>query len=428
MNSAESNYADQLLPRFDRSPTPYHAVMEASAILASHGFVVVDETEAFPTGPGCYMVARGGSLAAWVITSDTEATTGFRVVGAHTDSPNLRIKPNPDHSSAGWAQLGVEVYGGALINSWLDRDLGIAGRVVITDGGQQSTRLFADGRPLVRVPQLAIHLDREIGEKGLRLNKQIHMSPTWGPSATQVSFLEYLASVTGTDPGSILGYDAMLFDTNPSCIAGIDRDLLVSARIDNLLSCFIAVDSLATAAKSPGPRVPMICLFDHEEVGSMSATGAGGPLLDTVLARIGAALGGGVDESARAIADSMVVSADGAHAIHPNYVERHEPNHQIAVNAGPVLKINTNQRYATDAETAAEFRACCAEADVPHQTFVNRTDLACGSTIGPLTSGRLGVRVVDAGCAQLAMHSIRETAGARDPEMFLDTLGRFLVR
>jgi len=428
MNSAESNYADQLLPRLDRSPTPYHAVMEAAAILGSHGFVVVNETDVFPIGPGRYMVVRGGSLAAWAITADTDATTGFRIVGAHTDSPNLRIKPNPDRSSAGWAQLGVEVYGGALLNSWLDRDLGLAGRVVVSEDDQLSTRLFVDGQPLLRVPQLAIHLDRDIGEKGLRLNKQIHMSPLWGSSATQVSFLDYLASLADTDPASVLAYDAMLFDTNPSCIAGIDRDLLVSARIDNLLSCFIAVDSLVTAAESPGVRVPMICLFDHEEVGSVSATGAGGPLLDTVVSRIGAALGGGVDESARAMADSMVVSADGAHATHPNYVERHEPDHQIAVNGGPVLKINANQRYATDAETAAEFRACCAEAAVPVQTFVNRSDLACGSTIGPLTSGRLGVRVVDAGCAQLAMHSIRETAGAADPAMFLATLQRFLVR
>jgi len=428
MNSTDSNYADQLLPRLDRSPSPYHAVSEASTVLAGNGFVAIDETMAFPAAPGRYMLVRGGSLAAWVITSRTESTTGFRAVGAHTDSPNLRIKPNPDYSSAGWSQLGVEIYGGALLNSWLDRDLGLAGRVVISDSESASTRQFLDNRPIVRVPQLAIHLDREVGEKGLRLNRQVHMSPIWGSSASQPAFLDYLASVIDAAPEKILGYDAMLFDTNPSSLAGIDRDLLVSARIDNLLSCFIAVDSLSNVAGSPGEHVPMICLFDHEEVGSVSATGAAGPLLDTVVARIGASLGGGVDEHARAMADSMVVSADGAHATHPNYAERHEPNHHIAVNAGPVLKINVNQRYATDAQTAAEFRVCCSEADVPVQTFVNRTDLACGSTIGPLTSGRLGVRVVDAGCAQLAMHSIRETAGAHDPAMFRAALQRFMVR
>jgi len=428
MNSADLNYAEQLLPRLDRSPTPYHAVQETLAVLGAHGFTLISEPDAFPTVPGRYVIVRGGSLAAWVISPDTKPTTGFRIVGAHTDSPNLRVKPNPDHSSAGWPQLGVEVYGGALLNSWLDRDLGIAGRVVVSEGDHLTTQLFSDDRPLLRVPQLAIHLDRQIGARGLRLNKQTHMTPIWGAAAMEGSFLDYLASMTDTEAGKILGYDAMLFDTNPGCLAGLDRDLFVSARIDNLLSCFVAVDSLVAATDSPGPHVPMICLFDHEEVGSMSASGAAGPLLDTVLSRIGMAIGGGSEQTARALADTIVVSADGAHATHPNYMERHDPDHHIALNAGPVLKINANQRYATDAESAAEFRACCAEADVPVQVFVNRSDLACGSTIGPLTSGRLGVRVVDAGCAQLAMHSVRETAGASDPGMFRDALERFLVR
>jgi len=254
------------------------------------------------------------------------------------------------------------------------------------------------------------------------------MVPTWGSGREVATFAEYLAAAVQVDPTAILGFDAMLFDTNPAGLAGLHNDLLVSSRIDNLLSCFVAVDSLVDSADAPGHRIPMICLFDHEEVGSLSESGAAGPLLDTVVSRIGVSLGGGMEDTARALADSMVLSADGAHATHPNYPDRHEPDHQIEVNAGPVLKINSNQRYATSAESAAEFRACCAAAEVPFQTFINRTDLACGSTIGPLTSGRLGVPVVDAGCAQLAMHSVRETAGAADPAMFRSVLTRFMCR
>ncbi len=428
MPPTDSTYADQLLPRFDRSPTPYHAVRECASVLSDAGFARVVETAAFPIGPGRYFLERGGSLAAWVIGPRTASTTGFRIVGAHTDSPNLRVKPNPDGSVAGWSQLGVDVYGGVLLNSWLDRDLGVAGRVVVADGNELSTRLFLDDRPVLRIPQLAIHLDREISDKGLRPNRQSHMNPTWGTIGEPEAFTRYLATMADVDPDAVLGFDAMLFDTNHAVLAGLHRDLLVSSRIDNLLSCFVAVDALIDSAEDPGARIPMVCLFDHEEVGSVSESGAAGPLLDTVIGRVVASLGGSIDDTARALADSMVVSADGAHATHPNYPDRHDPAHRIEVNAGPVLKINANQRYATSAESAAEFRACCADVGVPVQTFVNRSDLACGSTIGPLTSGRLGVPVVDAGCAQLAMHSVRETAGARDPQMFRSVLTRFMCR
>ncbi len=408
-----------------RSASGNHVAMATTLVAA--GFSEISATDPFPSDPGRYLVLRGGSIIAWATGHDTGPTTGFRMVGAHTDSPNLRVKPRPDVNSAGWNQLGVEVYGGALLNSWLDRDLGLAGRVVVRDGSATRTELFLDPRPLLRIPQLAIHLDGDIGEHGLLLNRQQHMSPVWSVGDAP-SFAEYLADLVGTDTDEVLAWDAMTFDTNPACVAGLDGEFLVSGRIDNLLSCFVAVDSVIAAAGAPGPHVPMICLFDHEEVGSVSMTGAAGSLLESIVSRIGAALGGGPDERGRAAAASIVVSADGAHATHPNYVDRHEKDHRIAVNAGPVLKVNANQRYATDAGSAAEFRMACGDAEVPLQVFVNRTDLACGSTIGPLTSGRLGMSVVDAGCAQLAMHSAREMAGCADPEWFRDALTMFLSR
>jgi len=364
---------------------------------------------------------------AWATTERTLARTGFRIIGAHTDSPNLRVKPQPDTESTGYRQLGVEIYGSVLLNSWLDRDLGLAGRVVIREGTSTRIELFHDSRPLVRIPQLAIHLDREIGKRGLLLNPQLHMTPIWGLGEPG-TFVGYLADRTGAEEDAILAWDAMTFDNTPACVGGLAGEFLLSGRIDNLLSCFVAVESLLLAVESPGPHVPMICMFDHEEVGSVTASGAGGPLLDEVVSRIGATLGGGVHERAQARSDSIVVSADGAHATHPNYVERHDRDHQVMLNAGPVLKFNSNQRYGTDARTASEFRIACADAGVPMQVFVSKNDMPCGSTIGPITSARTGVPVLDAGCAQLAMHSARETAGSADPEWFRDALAMLLSR
>jgi aspartyl aminopeptidase len=349
-----------------------------------------------------------------------------RVIGAHTDSPNLRIKPQPDAAAGRWQQLGVEIYGGALLNSWLDRDLGLAGAIAIRDGDGQRTRIFRDDRPLLRVPQLAIHLDREIHEKGLLLNKQRHMAPVWAAGADAPPFRSYLAEQIDVSADDVLSWQVMAHDVTPAALTGLDEQFLSSARIDNLLSCFAGLDALHAVAAEPGPSIPMLCLFDHEEVGSVSTTGAASPLLSDILDRIGAALGGDLEDRARSRAASLVVSADGAHATHPNYAERHEPDHLIGLNEGPVLKVNANQRYATDAETAAAFTLACERADVPMQRFVTRTDLACGSTIGPASAGQLGIAVVDAGCAQLAMHSAREMAGSHDPGWFVAALTELL--
>jgi aspartyl aminopeptidase len=408
---------DGLLTYLATSPSPFHAAENAARALAVAGFVGRDEAGAWEPWAGGSYVVRGGACVAWRMPATVTAATPVRIVGAHTDSPNLRIKPNPDVSSVGWRQLGVEVYGGALVNSWLDRDLGISGRVVRRD---LTTQLVLADRPLARVPQLAIHLDHEVNEKGLVLDKQQHLTPLWGlgpPELAQgASFAEWLAAETKTSPGDILSWDLMFHDLTAPTVLGVNSEFIASARLDNLFSAYCALRSLSES--NPTDAIQIVALFDHEEVGSGSTTGAAGPLLESVLHRVFTAHG--IDRH-RSLAASTCLSADMAHAVHPNYVDRHEP----VPNGGPVLKINTNQRYATDATTAAAFRLACERADVPLQTFVSRNNMPCGSTIGPITATRLGIATVDVGCAQLSMHSARELAGSLDPELFVRALTAF---
>lgn len=411
-----------LLADIATSPTPYHAAATSAARLEAAGFGEVQFRDSLPGNPGRYYTVEGGSLVAWVVPEGPPDR--FTVVGAHTDSPNLRVRSRPDVTSAGWAQVGVEVYGGVLLNSWLDRDLGLAGRVTVNDGGRPETKLFVDENPVLRVPQLAIHLDREIREKGLKLNPQTEMTPLWAPGeAAEGDFLDYVADHIGVSSSSILTWDVMAFDTQPPAIVGRDRDLIASARIDNLFSSFCGTYALAsTAARSDSGAIAALVLFDHEEVGSESATGASGAFFSNVLERI--ASGAGMDRKAflEALARSYVVSADGAHATHPNFSDKHEPNHHIQVNAGVVVKRNSNQRYASDANSEGPFRLACESVSVPVQTYIHRNDLPCGSTIGPITSAQLGVRTIDVGAPQLAMHSARETAGVADAEHLADAL------
>ena len=382
--------------------------------------------------PAAYAVIRGGSLVAWEVKAGADPLRGLRLIGAHTDSPNLRIKPRPDTGGSGYRQLGVEVYGGVLLNSWLDRDLGVSGRVSFRDGRRAVAREFRVDRPLLRVPQLAIHLDRGVND-GLKLNPQQHLVPVWalGPS-DEGAFRRFLAKELGVAEDAVLTWDAMLHDLAPSCLLGVDDEFVSAPRIDNLASCHAAVEALSAQLDTPDwdgeqAGVAVICLYDHEEIGSQSATGADGALLVTVLERIANASGLDRDGFHRALASSICVSADGAHATHPNYPERHDPVHPIRIGSGPVLKVNANVRYATDANSAAAFELACDAAGVPLQRFVSRADMPCGSTIGPVTAARLGVSTVDVGIPQLSMHSAREMCGAHDPAMFTAALTAFLV-
>ncbi|MGE0880585.1 MAG: M18 family aminopeptidase [Acidimicrobiia bacterium] len=418
-HTADDAEARRLISFIDRTPSPFHAVANVAAMLDDAGFTALDERSAWPAGAGRRYVVRGGALIAWIVPDGAPAHAPIRLAGAHTDSPNLRVKPNPDTANAGWRQLAVEVYGGVLLNSWLDRDLGLSGRVVLRWGEE---RLVKIDRPLLRVAQLAIHLDREVNERGLLLDKQAHLTPIWGLGAARTGeFAELLAETVEVDVDDIAAWDIMTHDLTPSSLLGLEREFIAAPRLDNLASVWCTLQALLTAAEAPGDEISMVCLFDHEEVGSDSTTGAGGPLLPMVVERIT----GGGESMYRALAGSLCVSADNAHAVHPNYVERHEPGHRPLPNAGPALKVNANQRYATSAVTAAAFVRACDAAGVPHQEFVSRNNMPCGSTIGPITATRLGIATVDVGVPQLSMHSARELAGVADPDYLTRALAAF---
>jgi aspartyl aminopeptidase len=406
---------DDLRRYLDASTSPFHAAANAAARLDAAGFVAVgDEGDWAVLPPDGYLVRDGGMIA-WRTPADATVTTPFRLIGAHTDSPGLRVKPNPDAGSLGWRQLNVEVYGGILNNSWLDRDLGIAGRLTLPDG---SWALVDVTRPIARVPQLAIHLDRGVND-GLRLDPQQHLQPVWGiGDSSPGAFAAWIASEAGvTTP---VFWDLCLYDVQPAAVLGHDDSMLASGRLDNLLSCWAAIDALSRAR--PVDAIGVMVLNDHEEVGSSSTTGAGGPLLERVLERHVLARGGTRDDLLRVLATSSCVSADNAHAVHPNYPERHDPDHRPVVNAGPAIKVNSNQRYATSSSTAAAFARACASAGVPYQVFVSRNNMPCGSTIGPITATRLGIETVDVGVPQLSMHSARELCGTGDPVFLADAL------
>ena len=399
---------DDLRSFLDASPSPFHAVRTAADRLSAGGFEQVADEADWSELPAAGYVIRDGGLIAWRTPSQIEAAAPFRLAGAHTDSPCLRVKPRPDTASAGWKQLNIEVYGGILNNTWLDRDLGIAGRLTMRDG---SHVLVDVDHPVARVPQLAVHLDRGVND-GLKLDPQLHLQPVWGVGqATQGEFASWIADQAGCDLPVF--WELGLYDVQPSAVLGADSSLLAGGRLDNQLSCWAAVDAILGA--EPSEATAMIVLNDHEEVGSSSTTGAGGPLLERVLERHVSARGGTRDDLLRSLASSSCISADNAHAVHPNYTERHDPEHGPIVNAGPAIKINSNQRYATSSATAAMFRQACETAGVPHQVFVSRNNMPCGSTIGPITATRLGIDTVDVGVPQLSMHSARELCGTDDP-------------
>jgi aspartyl aminopeptidase len=424
--------ADDLGAFIDVSPSPFHAVAEAGRRLAVAGFTQVSETDRWPREPGRYYVIRGGSLVAWSTshlegaTSSLGPATPFRIVGGHTDSPNLRVKPNADAARAGWQVLDVEPYGGPLLNSWLDRDLGLSGRVSVRAEGGPTELLLTVNRPMARVPQLAIHLDRSVRD-GLVLNPQQHLDPVWGIGGVPGDLNGFIAKELGIDADAIIASDLMLHVVEPCRRIGRDGDLLAAPRIDNLCTAYAAVRAVVAATQAPTRPVPVIVLFDHEEVGSVSERGAASTLLPSVLERIVLAAGGDREDLLRARAGSVVASGDMAHATHPNYAERHEPQHHIRINAGPVLKVNQNLRYATDSRGAGVFAAACEQAGVPLQQYVHRADLPCGSTVGPITSASTGITTVDVGAAQLSMHSARELTGALDPALYAAALAAFLA-
>ncbi|MGY4648336.1 M18 family aminopeptidase [Mycobacterium sp. URHB0021] len=411
--------AQGLCEFIDASPSPFHVCETVARRLDTAGFTELSEADGWPSRGNFYTV-RAGSLIAW--QSGDQPGRPFRIVGAHTDSPNLRVKQHPDRFVAGWQVVALEPYGGAWLNSWLDRDLGVSGRLSVRVDNRIEHRLVRVDAPILRVPQLAIHLAED--RKAVTLDPQRHVNAVWGVGSGTRSFLAYVAAQAGVDGDAVLGADLMTHDLTPSGLTGVDRALLSAPRLDNQATCYAGLEAFLAAR--PGDHVPVLVLFDHEEVGSQSDHGAQSDLLLTTLERITLAAGGGREEFLRRLPGSMVASGDMAHATHPNYPERHEPGHLIEVNAGPVLKVQPNLRYATDGRTAAAFALACAQAGVPLQRYEHRADLPCGSTIGPMTSARTGIATVDVGAAQLAMHSAREVMGVDDVAAYSAALSAFL--
>jgi len=404
-----------LLDFIQQSPTPFHAVQNMVAMLEGAEFQRLDEKdpwfEAKTEVAGRYFVTRNGSSIIAFEIKQSLVEYGIHMVGAHTDSPCLKVKPNPEIIKQGYLQLGVETYGGVLLNPWFDRDLSLAGRVSYLDENNELAHTLVNWQKAIAViPSLAIHLDREANDKR-SINKQQHLPPVLmrvSDNKTSVNdlLLEQL-NKESSKAASILDYELSFYDVQPPAITGLNDDFISSARLDNLLSCYTGLMALIHDDNSQNTL--LVC-NDHEEVGSVSAAGAQGNFVTSVLTRL-------VDDSeqvSRVMASSMMISVDNAHAIHPNFADKHDANHGPIINDGPVIKINANQRYASNSETSAMFKQWCASADVPVQSFVVRSDMGCGSTIGPITANNLGVRTVDVGVPTFAMHSIRELAGRKD--------------
>lgn len=415
---ARSHIAD-LAAFVTASPSSFHAASEAARRLAEAGFAEQRETDAFDDAPGGHYLVRDGAIVAWWVPEGADpASVGFRVVGAHTDSPGLKLKPRPSASAFGWQQAAVEIYGGPLPNQWLDRELGVAGRLV-TRGGAQ---ILVATPAWLRVPQVAPHLDRSVTEN-LHLDRQQHLKPVYSVGRPDLDLLALVADVAGLGASEIAGHDLCCYVTEAPAVFGPTGEFFASPRLDNLSSVHAGLTALLAADE--GPDIAVLACFDHEEVGSASRSGGAGPLLEQVMRRIAGTLGVHGDGWHRMLARSSCISADAGHAVHPNYPHLHDPEHRPLPNGGPLLKHNANLRYTSDATSSALWRRACDAAGVPVQDFVSNNAVPCGSTIGPMTAERLGVVMCDVGIPLLSMHSTRELAGVRDPGWLADALAAY---
>lgn len=410
------SFNQSLFNFLDSAPSPFHCVSEAVALLQEQGFKQLDESIEWQLeiGEKYYVSRNNSSLIAFQYANSHWEDTGCRLFGAHTDSPCLKVKPNAEMRTQQYLKLGVEVYGGVLLNPWFDRDLSLAGRVVIEDDkGKQHACLINFKKAIAMIPSLAIHLDRE-ANLNRSINAQKDITPVLLQLSSQkdkINLAEILlgqieAEYSEIKAKRVIDFELSFYDVQKASYVGLNDDFFASARLDNLLSCFVGLQALVNA----GTQNALVVINDHEEVGSQSAEGAQGAFLGTVIDRVC----GNSELSARCLARSLFISADNAHGIHPNFPEKHDANHGPLLNSGPVIKINANQRYATNSVTAARFKQLADSVKVPTQSFVVRSDMACGSTIGPVTASNLGIKTVDVGVPTFAMHSIRESAGAED--------------
>ena len=418
ISSEYQHHAQDFLDFIDASPSPWHAVSTIKGRLKSQQYSRLDERASWRLAPGDrhYVIRGDSSLIAFQVGQAGTASGGFRIIGAHTDSPGLRLKPKAAHTGEQLTRLGVEVYGGPILATFTDRDLSLAGRLYLRGQAGIESRLIRFDHALARLPNLAIHMNRKVNDEGLKLNKQTELPLILGclqdelPPTRQL--LTLLAQQAQCTPEDILSFELNVYDTQKGAFWGAAGEFLADSQIDNLSSCHAGLCALLKAG--PGPHTSVCAFFDHEEIGSESHKGADGSFLSDILERITQSRGEDRSDYQRGLACSLMISADAAHAYHPNYPNAYEPCHAIRLNQGPAVKINNNQRYATDGFTEAYFRELCRQADVPCQTYVHRSDLGCGSTIGPMTAARLGMRSLDCGAPMWAMHSIRESTGVLD--------------
>ncbi|GAB6192419.1 M18 family aminopeptidase [Desulfocastanea catecholica] len=424
----QSNYNTDLFSFLSSSPTPYHAVAAMEDFLRGHGFIALQENVPWHLEKGfSYFVTREKSATiAFTLGSKEEPEHGFRMLAAHTDSPCLQIKPRPDIKTATYQQLGVEIYGGGLLGTWFDRDLSLAGRVAgAMADGTLAVRLVDFHRPLLTIPSIAIHFNREANTNNT-IDRQKHLPPIIAqaidnqlPEFKSLLLKQILLEHPKAMIEEILAFDLFCYDFHGPTYLGMNNEFISSARLDNLLSCHAGMTALAQADRA---RNCLLFCANHEENGSTSATGAHGSFIDSVIERILP------NPEARSIAlsNSLLISMDNAHAAHPNFMDKIDATHEIHLNKGPVIKLNANQRYATNSLSAAIYKLLCREAGISCQEFVMRSDMPCGSTIGPITAARLGVKTIDVGAPSLAMHSIRELTGSSDPFLLSRSIGHFL--
>ncbi|UTF60833.1 M18 family aminopeptidase [Gilvimarinus sp. DA14] len=432
MNEQDTTVFNQGLIDFvSASPTPFHAAASMAKKLRDAGFSELKESEHWSLEPGgrYYVIRNDSSLIAFIHGREPLVDAGIRMFGAHTDSPCLKVKPNARIISSGYYQLGVEVYGGALLATWFDRDLSIAGRVSFRSASDSpESRLVDFKAPIAMVPSLAIHLDRE-ANRNRSINAQTDIRPILmlaDDNPDQFTFAALLlaqlqSQYPDIDAREILDFELCLYDTQAPAVVGLRKEFIASARLDNLLSCYVGLEALLDAGDE---QSSLLVCTDHEEIGSASACGAKGPMLEQFLQR----LVPNTSDRLRALDASMMISADNAHGVHPNFAQKHDAEHGPVLNRGPVIKINANQRYATTSETSALFKMLCSEAEVGVQSFVSRTDMECGSTIGPITSAEVGVKTLDVGVPTFAMHSTRELAGTEDAHALYKVARQYFAR
>lgn len=411
---------EDLLAYIDASPSPWHTVASTTARLEQAGFRRLSENQRWElqSGDRGYVIRDDSSIIALKIGQRPLTETGIKILGAHTDSPGLRVKPQPSLYSDGLWRIALDVYGGPILASFTDRDLSLAGRLAFRDtDGSIKSRLLRFNRPLLRLPNLAIHMNRTVNEDGLKLQKQTELAAILQSAEQQLNhqdFIALLAQESGLTAVQIMSWELAVYDTQPGSLWGVDNRFFSNSQLDNLASCHAGLSAFLDPQTLDSDNTLVCALFDHEEIGSESCKGAGGSFLGDVLQRLIARQVTDTEDYARVLARSFMVSADMAHAYHPNYPNAYEGNHKVLINQGPVIKINANHRYATQCLSEAQFMAYCQQAGVAFQKYAHRGDLACGSTIGPISSAKLGIATVDVGNPMWSMHSLRETAGVED--------------